>query len=142
MSMRLELQPASGAYVQHCSVNPGAVTLAAHNNKGFTPICCRPGTAAVNVGGSTLHSFAGMLNPDKPKVKLAEDLWAWQRFKDGWRLVDALLVDEISMVDCETLEKVQWYAGHGVLWCAVLVQCLRGGQIQAMQHVPGVGEYR
>jgi hypothetical protein len=60
----------------------------------------------VNVGGSTLHSFAGILDFTKPKVKLAAGLWCWSKFKKSFQKTDALLVDEVSMVDCELLEKV------------------------------------
>jgi ATP-dependent exoDNAse (exonuclease V) alpha subunit len=58
------------------------------------------------VGGQTLHSFAGILDFERPKVKLAEGLWKWQKFKENFTQTDTLLVDEVSMVDCATLEKV------------------------------------
>jgi ATP-dependent DNA helicase PIF1 len=68
------------------------------------------GTAAVNVGGSTLHSFTGIVDRIKPKVNLAEGLWKWAKFKESFRQTDALLVDEVSMVDCELLEKVSRFS--------------------------------
>jgi hypothetical protein len=72
-------------------------------------VCCCAGTAAVNVGGMTLHSFTGIRERTKPKVKLAEGLWKWAKFRESWRKIDALLLDEVSMVDCELLEKVSGY---------------------------------
>jgi ATP-dependent DNA helicase PIF1 len=61
----------------------------------------------VNVGGQTLHSFTGIMERNKPKVKLAESLWKWAKFRMSFKETDALLVDEVSMVDCELLEKVR-----------------------------------
>jgi hypothetical protein len=78
---------------------------------------CPAGTAAVNIGGSTLHSFTGILGKGKTKVKLAEGLWCWAKYKESWRQTDVLLVDEVSMVDCDTLEKVCKPAAGVCSWC-------------------------
>lgn len=66
----------------------------------------------MNVGGMTLHSFAGILDVLADKVKLAERLWGWPKYTNRWRAADVLLVDEISMVDCELLEKVSGAYKH------------------------------
>ncbi|KAF6250527.1 hypothetical protein COO60DRAFT_1465293 [Scenedesmus sp. NREL 46B-D3] len=74
----------------------------------------------------TLHSFAGIKDFEKPKVKLAEGLWSWDQFLQSWRQTDVLLVDEVSMVDCETLEKVDYVARY-----------LRGWRLQ-LTSLPGL----
>lgn len=40
-------------------------------------------------------------------VQLAETLWGWDKFREQWRGTDVLLVDEISMVGADLLEKVR-----------------------------------
>jgi hypothetical protein len=64
------------------------------------------GTAAINVNGTTIHSWAGLLDANASAGVCAERLWSWAKYMDTYRSTDVLVLDEISMVDCELLEKV------------------------------------
>lgn len=61
------------------------------------------GTAALNVGGQTLHSFAGCGVPT-----YCEDFGrCWGRIqKKNWESVEVLVIDEVGMVSAELIE---WY---------------------------------
>lgn len=60
------------------------------------------GIAAVNIGGTTLHSFVGGgLNPNPERAARGmTDVWANQ-----WRRTDVLIIDECSMIDSDYFEK-------------------------------------
>lgn len=63
--------------------------------------------AAINVFGSTLHIFAGwsvkLAKSSKLELKkLAHERKVWKRFKE----TDILIIDEISMVECDTLSRL------------------------------------
>lgn len=57
------------------------------------------GTAAVAVGGVTLHSFAGIGTGKGDPATLLKKVFASPRSMMAWRGVEVLVVDEISMVD-------------------------------------------
>lgn len=38
---------------------------------------------------------------------MAEKLWGWNQWMDQWEKSDVLILDEISMVDCDLLEEVR-----------------------------------
>jgi hypothetical protein len=52
------------------------------------------------------NSWAGILDVHKHPVELAEKLWGWEKWMAQWEHADVLVLDEISMVDCDLLEKV------------------------------------
>uniref|UniRef100_A0A6B2KZ88 ATP-dependent DNA helicase n=1 Tax=Arcella intermedia TaxID=1963864 RepID=A0A6B2KZ88_9EUKA len=60
------------------------------------------GIAAINIGGQTLHSWAG--------VQLARNhhelQGAWRRAKD-WRMVRVLIIDEISMIQASLFHRLE-----------------------------------
>lgn len=58
-----------------------------------------------------LRSWAGILDVFEHPVVLAETLWDWRQWSDQWDSSDVLVLDEISMVDCDLIEKV----GKGLL---------------------------
>lgn len=51
-------------------------------------------------------SWAGILDLNQHMVRLAETLWEWDKFRQQWKGTDVLLVDEISMVGADLMEKV------------------------------------
>lgn len=63
------------------------------------------GLAAVAIGGSTLHSFAGIGLGD------ADDLYEVARRShkvvNRWKTVQTLLIDEVSMLDADLFEKIE-----------------------------------
>ena len=56
------------------------------------------GNAAANIGGRTIHSLAH-LNTSSERVKA-------DKLESQWSGVNTLIVDEISMVGCQTLSKL------------------------------------
>ncbi|KAL7414122.1 PIF1-like helicase-domain-containing protein [Mrakia frigida] len=70
------------------------------------------GAAAVNIGGQTLHSWAGIgLGKQEP-----EEYWEkWSAYKksipmENWRTTDVLIIDEISMIDGPLFDKLEQLA--------------------------------
>ena len=56
---------------------------------------------------ATYLSWAGVLNFHEHPVVLAEStLWGWEKWHTSWEQADVLILDEISMVDCDLLEEV------------------------------------
>ena len=55
------------------------------------------GIAAVNVGGCTLHAFAGVGLAEDTKETLATSACYNSKVRERWRKTDVLLVDEASL---------------------------------------------
>lgn len=65
------------------------------------------GLAACNVGGVTLHSFAGIgLGKEEP-TELVRKIKRNQKAKQRWLRTKVLIVDEISMVDGDLFDKLE-----------------------------------
>lgn len=65
------------------------------------------GLAACNVGGVTLHSFAGIGLGKEPVAELAKKIRRNQKAKHRWMRTKVLIIDEISMVDGELFDKLE-----------------------------------
>ena len=65
------------------------------------------GLAACNVGGVTLHSFAGIGLGKEPAPELVRKIKRNQKAKNRWLRTKILIVDEISMVDGELFDKLE-----------------------------------
>lgn len=82
----------------------------------ITAITASTGIASVNIGGTTLHSWAGIaLGQDEAK-KYA-DRFIFQKICQPtlkrWRDTDTLIIDEISMLDGKLFDKLE-YIGRRV----------------------------
>eukprot|EP01133_Synstelium_polycarpum_P010323 gene10323-12035_t len=64
------------------------------------------GIAAVNIGGVTLHSFAGIKLAKKSAHELASDIMKAKKYFRRWLEAKVLIIDEISMIDAELFEKI------------------------------------
>jgi len=67
------------------------------------------GIAALNVGGSTIHSFAGLGYGDKPAEEILKSLeYKQAKFNDGTlerlQTIKRLAIDEVSMMSAELLD--------------------------------------
>jgi ATP-dependent DNA helicase PIF1 len=75
------------------------------NGKTFE-VTASTGIAALNVGGKTLHSFAGLRNDEKLTEEDRHDILknskVWRRYDQ----TEVLIIDEISMVSAQLLENV------------------------------------
>lgn len=76
--------------------------------KRTTYLTASTGVAACNIGGMTLHSFAGIGLGEKSAAELALNIRA--DVKARWLKCEVLVIDEISMIDGELFEKVEYVA--------------------------------
>lgn len=65
------------------------------------------GLAACNVGGVTLHSFAGIGLGKEEVPELVRKIKRNQKAKHRWMRTKILVVDEVSMVDGELFDKLE-----------------------------------
>jgi hypothetical protein len=68
------------------------------------------GAAAVNIGGTTLHTFAGIGLGNKPVGMLAEAAKRNEQVRRRWQHCKYLIVDEISMIPPDLLDKIEYVA--------------------------------
>lgn len=68
------------------------------------------GLAACNIGGVTLHSFAGIGLGKEEVPELVKKIKRNQKAKHRWMRTKILVVDEISMVDGELFDKLEQIA--------------------------------
>lgn len=80
--------------------------LKEHYKPGQVAVTASTGIAACNIGGCTLHAFAGIGlgngTVDQLMVKLDEN----KRAKARWRKTKVLIIDEISMIDGDLFDKL------------------------------------
>ncbi|CAG5135099.1 unnamed protein product [Candidula unifasciata] len=67
------------------------------------------GVAACHIGGTTLHSFAGIGSGKAPLAQCVE-LASRQKVAQQWRACKHLVIDEISMVDGDLFDKLETVA--------------------------------
>ena len=65
------------------------------------------GLAACNVGGSTLHSFAGIGLGKDDVPELVRKIKRNAKAKQRWQRTKVLVIDEISMVDADLFDKLE-----------------------------------
>lgn len=65
------------------------------------------GLAACNVGGVTLHSFAGIGLGKEAVPELVKKIKRNQKAKQRWMRTKVLIIDEISMVDGDLFDKLE-----------------------------------
>lgn len=65
------------------------------------------GLAACNVGGVTLHSFAGIGLGKEPVPDLVKKIKRNAKARTRWLRTKVLVIDEISMVDGELFDKLE-----------------------------------
>jgi hypothetical protein len=70
------------------------------------------GAAAVNIGGTTLHAFAGIGLGNKPVGMLAEAAKRNDQVRRRWQHCRFLVVDEISMIPADLLDKIEYVARY------------------------------
>ncbi|CCH61518.1 hypothetical protein TBLA_0E04660 [Henningerozyma blattae CBS 6284] len=68
------------------------------------------GLAACNIGGITVHSFAGIGLGKGEESKLYQKVRRSRKHKDRWERINALVIDEISMLDGALLDKLDFIA--------------------------------
>ncbi|KPI83497.1 putative PIF1 helicase-like protein [Leptomonas seymouri] len=79
-----------------------------------TFVTATTGIAALNLSGTTLHSFVGCCVPDKraKPSKLLSTVASNARCLRNWRLCRALVIDEVSMLEASFFDLVDYIARH------------------------------
>ncbi|CAG8442625.1 14041_t:CDS:2, partial [Acaulospora morrowiae] len=70
------------------------------------------GVAAINIGGNTLHWFSGIGKGDEKEDVLIRKVKRNLSAKLRWTKVEALIIDEISMLDGALFDKLESIARH------------------------------
>ncbi|KAG2389459.1 hypothetical protein C9374_014019 [Naegleria lovaniensis] len=91
------------------------------------------GIAAVNIGGSTIHSFAGIRTLDNGKV---DSKTAWRNDKE-WQSTDVLIIDEISMIDAQYFDQLESIATE--IRCFFEIATSKAPQEIVMKQLPSFG---
>ncbi|CAJ0843514.1 4306_t:CDS:2, partial [Entrophospora sp. SA101] len=65
------------------------------------------GIAAVNIAGTTLHSFAGIGLGTESTKELIEKIKKSKIHHSQWQSIEALVVDEVSMLDGDLFDKLE-----------------------------------
>jgi ATP-dependent DNA helicase PIF1 len=85
--------------------------LKAMHKKGQVAVCATTGIAATAIGGVTLHNHFGLANGDGTVNELYNKIVKTARYPGGafrkWQIVEALVVDEVSMLDGNLFDKIE-----------------------------------
>lgn len=68
------------------------------------------GIAASNIGGRTLHSFAGIGLGTGPAEELVPKINKNKKKKSAWIAAKVVFIDEISMIDADLFDKLEYIA--------------------------------
>ena len=80
------------------------------HEKGDCCVTASTGIAAVDIGGNTIHSFAGIGTGSKSAHKLFAAVSANDEARERWARCRILVIDEISMVSAELFDKLEFFA--------------------------------
>lgn len=76
-------------------------------NGYYIGVTASTGVAALNIGGSTIHSFAGIGLGDEDVNTLLNKIAKNKKAKNRIRSIQTLFIDEISMISKELFEKLE-----------------------------------
>lgn len=80
---------------------------------GRLAITASTGIASINIGGTTVHSWAGIGLGQEDAKRLAGKFLGQPKFEsvvERWRKVQTLIIDEISMIDGILFDKLEYIA--------------------------------
>ncbi|KAH9050435.1 PIF1-like helicase-domain-containing protein [Lactarius hengduanensis] len=69
-------------------------------------ITASTGIASINIGGTTLHSWAGIGLGEGTAENLSRKIRGTERLRKRWLEVDSLIIDEISMISAGLFDKL------------------------------------
>lgn len=81
--------------------------LKEHFKPGQVAVTASTGIAACNIGGCTLHSFAGVGLGTGDVQLLLKKLASNKKATSRWKKVKVLIIDEVSMVDGDLFDKLE-----------------------------------
>jgi ATP-dependent DNA helicase PIF1 len=76
----------------------------------YVNVTAPTGTAACNIGGTTINSFAGIGIGREDKHTLAQTIRNNKFKRKVWQDCAALVIDEISMLDADLFDKLNHIA--------------------------------
>lgn len=79
-------------------------------SRRIVAVTASTGKAALNIGGCTLHSFAGIGLGRGTKEELLASVRKHKTAKDRWKVTDVLIIDEISMINGDLLDSLEFIA--------------------------------
>ncbi len=82
--------------------------LASSRKKFF--VTAPTGIAALNIGGCTIHSFAGVGLANGSQEDLLKDVMKRRKNVTWWLTTDTLIIDEVSMLSPKLFEKLEFIA--------------------------------
>ncbi|SCU98655.1 LADA_0H14510g1_1 [Lachancea dasiensis] len=85
-------------------------TLRRKYGAGSVAVTASTGLAACNIGGITVHSFAGIGLANGDKKSLLKKVKRSKKHCVRWATVSALVIDEVSMIDGDLLDKLDYIA--------------------------------
>jgi len=91
------------------------------------------GISAVNIGGATIHSFAGIRTKDNGDI---DTKTAWKNDKE-WNKTDVLIIDEISMIDAQYFDHLSNIATE--IRCFMQLATNRAPRDIAIKQLPAFG---
>lgn len=83
-----------------------------NSNPGIVAVTASTGKAAFGIGGTTLHSFAGIQLGRGTKEELSSRVVFNKNAAQRWKEVNTLIIDEISMIDGELFDKLEYIARY------------------------------
>ncbi|VUG19789.1 DEBR0S5_12046g1_1 [Brettanomyces bruxellensis] len=86
--------------------------LRKQHSEGSVAVTASTGLAACNIGGMTLHSFAGIGLGNGDSAALLKKVKRQQRNRKRWKNLEVLIIDEISMIDGILFDKLDYIARH------------------------------
>lgn len=81
-----------------------------HHHDGDVAVTASTGLAAVNIGGITLHSFAGIGLGKEDADQLVRKIRRNRKALTRWKNIRVLIIDEISMISGELFDKLDHIA--------------------------------
>ena len=78
-----------------------------YNNTKKIGITSTTGISALLINGVTLHSFLGIGLGDKPVDVLYNNIFRNKRIRDRWCKLEVLIIDEVSMLLPDLLDKIE-----------------------------------
>ncbi|CAG8588040.1 6936_t:CDS:2 [Funneliformis caledonium] len=85
-------------------------SLKARYGSESVAVTATTGIAAVNISGTTLHSFAGVGLGRGLAPELIKQVQKSVAARTRWKSIDTLVIDEISMLDAQLFDKLEFIA--------------------------------
>ncbi|TPX41181.1 hypothetical protein SeLEV6574_g06218 [Synchytrium endobioticum] len=136
-------EPIRNVFFTGCAGTGKSFTLQAviqelkRQNKKYA-VTAPTGMGAVQIRGVTLYSFAGIGQGKESKEKLATQVLNRRDKVVAWKELDVLIIDEISMLSADILEKVEYVASEARKKKKVFggVQVIISGDFYQLPPVP------